>query len=74
MPGTTIQPAAYTPQAAGAQQRTEDRSIITAGGGAAVLGSNASIEKLPAETSAFTLFLFFFLSDQRMLKPLSETL
>ncbi|KAI0307427.1 hypothetical protein B0F90DRAFT_1673495 [Multifurca ochricompacta] len=51
VPGTTPQPAAYPPQPAGAQPRTEDKSIITAAGGATVLGSNASMEKLPAETA-----------------------
>jgi chromatin structure-remodeling complex subunit RSC1/2 len=52
LPGTATQPAAYIPQAAGAQPRTEDRSIVTAAGGIAVLGNNASMEKLPAETGS----------------------
>lgn len=30
-----------------------DRSVITAAGGVAVLGSNAQVEKLPSETSVF---------------------
>jgi chromatin structure-remodeling complex subunit RSC1/2 len=52
VPGTPAQPAAYAPLAAGAQPRAEDRSIVTAAGGAAVLGNNASMEKLSAETGS----------------------
>jgi chromatin structure-remodeling complex subunit RSC1/2 len=52
VPGTPAQPTTYAPLAAGAQPRAEDRSIVTAAGGAAVLGNNASMEKLPAETGS----------------------
>ncbi|KAI9510644.1 hypothetical protein F5148DRAFT_1333868 [Russula earlei] len=51
VPGVTPQPIAYTPQPAGVQPRTEDRSVVTAAGGAALLGTNANMEKLPAETA-----------------------
>ncbi|KAI0271698.1 hypothetical protein BC834DRAFT_860890 [Gloeopeniophorella convolvens] len=50
-PGAAQQPAAYTPQPAPAPARTEDRSILTAAGGATMLGSNALTEKLSAETA-----------------------
>lgn len=51
VPGATPQAAVYPPQPANIQPRTEDRSIVTAAGGAAVLGNNADMEKLPAETA-----------------------
>ncbi|KAI0294782.1 hypothetical protein BC826DRAFT_909647 [Russula brevipes] len=44
-------PVVYTAQPAGSQSRTEDRSIVTAAGGATVLGANANMEKLLAETA-----------------------
>lgn len=53
VPGTPAQPAPYAlPLAAGARPCAEDRSIVAAAGGAAVLGNNTSMEKLPAETSS----------------------
>lgn len=58
LPGVAPQAAVYPPQAASIQPRTEDRSIVTAAGGAAVLGNNADMEKLPAETGAYHVILF----------------
>ena len=58
LPGATPQAAVYPPQPASVQPRTEDRSIVTAAGGAAVLGNNADMEKLPAETGAYHVILF----------------
>ncbi|KAH8984669.1 hypothetical protein EDB86DRAFT_2962234 [Lactarius hatsudake] len=51
VPGATPQATVYSPQPASVQPRTEDRSIVTAAGGAAVLGNNANMEKLSAETA-----------------------
>ncbi|KAH9060710.1 hypothetical protein EDB87DRAFT_1613452 [Lactarius vividus] len=51
VPGATPQAAVYPPQPASVQPRTEDRSIVTAAGGAAVLGNNANMEKLSADTA-----------------------
>jgi len=52
IPGATAQPVVFTPQPASGQPRTEDRSVVTAAGGAAILlGTNANMEKLPAETA-----------------------
>jgi chromatin structure-remodeling complex subunit RSC1/2 len=54
VPGATSQPVAYTTaQPAGSQPRTEDRSVVTAAGGAAVLGTNADMEKLSGETGTY---------------------
>jgi len=58
VPGATAQPVVYTtPQAAGGLPRTEDRSVVTAAGGAAVLGTNADMDKLSAETGTYHLFV-----------------
>ncbi|KAN0121428.1 hypothetical protein V8E52_003324, partial [Russula decolorans] len=52
VPGATPQPVVYTTaQPASGQPRTEDRSVVTAAGGAAVLGTNADMEKLSGETA-----------------------
>jgi len=51
-PGAASQAAVYPAPPANVQPRTEDRSIVTAAGGA-VLGNNANTEKLPAETGGF---------------------
>jgi chromatin structure-remodeling complex subunit RSC1/2 len=54
VPGATPQPVVYTTaQPASGQPRTEDRSVVTAAGGAAVLGTNADMEKLSGETGAY---------------------
>ncbi len=53
VPGPAPPPVAYTQQPADGQPRTEDRSIVTAAGGAAVLGTNANMEKLAGETGAY---------------------
>jgi chromatin structure-remodeling complex subunit RSC1/2 len=55
VPGLAPQPVAYTQQPADGQPRPEDRSIVTAAGGAAVLGTNANMEKLPAETGEYDI-------------------
>ncbi len=74
VPGATPQAAVYPPQPASVQPRTEDRSIVTAAGGAAALGNNASMEKLPAETGTyhFIRFLNFplaFIATSEALRP-----
>ncbi|KAH9964614.1 hypothetical protein BC827DRAFT_1188416 [Russula dissimulans] len=51
VPGATPQPVVYPSQPASGQPRTEDRSVVTAAGGAAILGTNANLEKLPGETA-----------------------
>ena len=57
VPGAAPQPVAYAPQPTEGQPRTEDRSIVTAAGGAAVLGTNANMEKLAAETGAYDIIM-----------------
>jgi chromatin structure-remodeling complex subunit RSC1/2 len=60
----TPQPVVYAAQPAGSQSRTEDRSIVTAAGGATVLGANANMEKLLAETGAYRVYRQFFLGSE----------
>jgi len=76
VPGATPQPVVYTPQPASGQPRTEDRSVVTAAGGAAILGTNANMEKLPAETGTYCIrtFLFFFFQVTNMMWTTSEAL
>jgi chromatin structure-remodeling complex subunit RSC1/2 len=62
VPGVTPQAAVYPLQPTSVQLRTEDRSIVTAAGGAAVLGNNADMEKLPTETGACHVILFLDVS------------
>ena len=62
VPGATPQAAVYPPQSANVHPKSEDRSIVTAAGGAAVLGNNASMEKLSAETGAYHAILFLSFS------------
>ena len=66
--GTTPQPVVYTPQQGGGQPRTEDRSVVTAAGGATVLGTNADMEKLSAETGTYHI-RFFVLSRELISGP-----
>lgn len=61
--GATPQPVVYTPQQGGGQPRTEDRSVVTAAGGAAVLGTNADMEKLSAETGTYHIFASSFRAE-----------
>jgi chromatin structure-remodeling complex subunit RSC1/2 len=58
--GATPQPVIYTPQPGSGQPRTEDRSVVTAAGGAAVLGTNADMEKLSAETGTYYIVAYSF--------------
>lgn len=62
--GATPQPVVYTPQPGNGQPRTEDRSVVTAAGGATVLGTNADMEKLSGETGTYHISLLHF--EQRV--------
>jgi chromatin structure-remodeling complex subunit RSC1/2 len=65
VPGATPQPVVYTTaQQANGQPRTEDRSVVTAAGGAAVLGTNADMEKLSGETGTYHCITSFFLRSK----------
>jgi chromatin structure-remodeling complex subunit RSC1/2 len=73
-PGATPQPVLYTtPQPASGQPRTEDRSVVTAAGGAAVLGTNADIEKLSGETGTYPQHGFVFCAVCTQLGTYSKT-
>lgn len=56
VPGATPQTVVYnTAQPTSGQPRTEDRSVVTAAGGAVVLGTNADMEKLSGETGTYSI-------------------
>jgi chromatin structure-remodeling complex subunit RSC1/2 len=65
VPGATPQPVVYTAaQPTSGQPRTEDRSVVTAAGGAAVLGTNADMEKLSGETGTYNSISFIVLRSK----------